>query len=162
MFWVILPYGLKYVTNDSIFSERLHKLNSDIPVFRHHVAALPRTSPIRVGGIQALATLLNERYNLSGQVDDLEQSILTTQKRYSFRTIAIDSGRTSPKFSLPLRNSFLSVQLTLDTQKMLSIPLSTYGISTDSLLKRSISHPIWSKRSFCMRWRSKPGWSLET
>jgi len=76
MFWVILPYGLKYVTNDSIFSERLHKLNSHIPVFRHHVAALPRTSSIRVGGIQALATLLNERYNLSGQVDDLEQSIL--------------------------------------------------------------------------------------
>jgi len=68
--------GLKYLTNDSIFSVRLHQLNSRITRFRHVVATLPRASPLRIGSIKALASALAQRYNLTSQVDDLEQSIL--------------------------------------------------------------------------------------
>ena len=75
MVWVGPSYGLKFFTNGSI-SDRLHKLNSDIPVFRHVVTILPRASPMRIGYIQALASALNVHYNLLSQVDDLEQSIL--------------------------------------------------------------------------------------
>jgi len=69
-------YGLKYLANDSIFSDRLHKLNSDIPILRHVVTTLPRTSPMRFWCIQDLAVGLNARYRWLRQVDDLEQSIL--------------------------------------------------------------------------------------
>jgi len=69
-------YGLKYLTNDSIFSDRLHQLNSHITNFRHVVATLPRASPERIGSIKALANALAQRYILLRQVDDLEQSIL--------------------------------------------------------------------------------------
>ena len=69
-------YGLKHLTNDSTFSDRLHSLNSFISVFHHVATTLPRASPKRIGCIQVLAIALNERYNLLSQVDDLEQSIL--------------------------------------------------------------------------------------
>jgi len=71
-----LCYGQKYLTNDSIFSDRLHELNGDIAVFRHVITTLPRASPMRIGCTQALASALDERYMLSTQEDDLEQSIL--------------------------------------------------------------------------------------
>jgi len=67
---------MKHLTNQSIFSDRLHKLNRDIPVLRHLVTTLPRASPKRIGCIQALANALNERHDMLGQSDDLEQSIL--------------------------------------------------------------------------------------
>jgi len=51
-------------------------LNRYIPVFQRRATTLPRTSPIRIAFIQALAIALNGRYYLLGQVDDLEQSIL--------------------------------------------------------------------------------------
>jgi len=69
-------YGLKYLTNDSIFSDHLHLLNSLITDFRHVVATSPRASPERIGSIKALANALAQRYDLTSQVDDLEQSIL--------------------------------------------------------------------------------------
>ena len=70
-------YGLKHLTKHSIFSDRLHHtLIDNIPVFRHAVTTFPRTNPIRICCIHALARALHERYNLLGQVDDLEQSIL--------------------------------------------------------------------------------------
>jgi len=68
--------GLKYLTNDPIFSDPLHELDSDIAKFRHGVATFPRTSRLRIGCIKALASALSRRYILLGQVDDLEQSIL--------------------------------------------------------------------------------------
>jgi len=68
--------GLKYLTNDPIFSDPLHELDSDIAKFRHVVATFPRTSPLRIGCIKALASALAQRYILLRQVDDLEQSIL--------------------------------------------------------------------------------------
>jgi len=69
-------YGLKYLTNNSIFSGPLHELDSDIADFRHDVTTLPRASPERIGCIKALARALAKRYMLLRQVDDLEQSIL--------------------------------------------------------------------------------------
>jgi len=68
--------GLKYLTNDPIYSDPLHELNSDIAKFQHVVTIFPRTSPLRIGCIKALASALAQRYSLLRQVDDLEQSIL--------------------------------------------------------------------------------------
>jgi len=68
--------SLKYLTNDSIFSDPLHELDRAIAEFRHDVTTLPRASPERIGSIKALAGELAQRYLLLGQVDDLEQSIL--------------------------------------------------------------------------------------
>jgi len=72
MFWPIR----KYLTYDSIFSDRIHELLSSIPVLRHAVTTLPRASPLRIRCIRLLAIALEERYYLLRQVDDLEQSIL--------------------------------------------------------------------------------------
>ena len=74
MFWP--SYGLKNLANDSIFSDPLHGINSDIPILRHAVSTLPRACPMRIQCIQALALELNMRYRWLGEVDDLEQSIL--------------------------------------------------------------------------------------
>lgn len=73
IFWAIRG---KYFANDSIFSDRLHILNSIIPVFSHVVTTFPRANPMRIGCIQALASTLNERYHVLGHVDDLGQSTL--------------------------------------------------------------------------------------
>lgn len=62
------PTGLKYLsTNDSIFSDPLHKLDSGIRVFHHVVTTSPRAGPIRIHYIQALVSALAERYNLLKQ-----------------------------------------------------------------------------------------------
>jgi len=69
--------GLKYLTNHTIFSDRLHhQLNGHVTKYRHILTTLPRASPERHGCIKSLASALVHRYNLLRQVDDLEQSIL--------------------------------------------------------------------------------------
>ena len=73
-FWP--PYGLKYHANDSIFSDRLHLLNCNIPAYQHGTMTLLRTSPLHIVCIQTLAGALNQHYYILEQVDDLEQSIL--------------------------------------------------------------------------------------
>ena len=57
-------------------SDLLNELNGDISVFHHIVTTSPRTSPMCINCIQDLAGALKERYHLSRQLDDLEQSIL--------------------------------------------------------------------------------------
>ena len=64
------------VVSPSVFSARLHKLGHDISFFQNVIASLPRSHPLHVACVQALAIALFERYTLSGQQDDLEQSIL--------------------------------------------------------------------------------------
>ena len=69
-------YGLRYLTNNSIFSDCFHKLNGNIAVPNYEVTTLPRANPICISCIQALASMLEECYFLLTQVDNLEQSIL--------------------------------------------------------------------------------------
>ena len=45
-------------------------------MFRRVATAFPRANPMRIRCIQSLASALSQRYDLTSQVDDLEQSIL--------------------------------------------------------------------------------------
>jgi len=106
-------YCLKYLTTDSIVFSDLHQLITDC---RHDITTLPRASPERIGSIEALAGALVLRYNLLGQVDDLEQSILCLTEAiflppYWGRNIA--------------QNLFFTAQLLLHRENM---PLEAEGV----------------------------------
>ncbi|KAF8461958.1 CHAT domain-containing protein [Russula ochroleuca] len=55
---------------------RLHKLATDISFFQNTILSLPRSHPLRVPCVQALAIALFERYQILKDPDDLDQSIL--------------------------------------------------------------------------------------
>ena len=54
----------------------LHKLATDISFFQNTILSLPRSHPLRVPCVQALAIARFERYNILKDPDDLDQSIL--------------------------------------------------------------------------------------
>ena len=58
------------------FLVRLHKLATDISFFQNNILLLPRSHPLRVPCVQALAIARFERYKILKDSDDLEQSIV--------------------------------------------------------------------------------------
>ena len=58
------------------FLVRLHKLATDISFFQNNISTLPRSHPLRVPCVQALAIARFERYKILKDSDDLEQLIV--------------------------------------------------------------------------------------
>ena len=60
----------------SIFSGDLHECDAEISSYRYALSSLPRSTPLHAFCVDGLAMTSLVRYILSGQQDDLEQSIL--------------------------------------------------------------------------------------
>jgi CHAT domain-containing protein len=72
------PLGLQlsYLSLSSIFSGHLDDPDNKVSFYRSRLQLLPRSGPLHVLGVYGLAAARFERYLLSSQQDDLEQSIL--------------------------------------------------------------------------------------
>jgi len=70
-------YNVFVLSQAPIFSEALNALdNYVIPHFKDAILSCPQSHPLRVLNVQSMARARFQRYRLSGQRDDLEQSIL--------------------------------------------------------------------------------------
>jgi len=77
LFLMILAVHLQAVClNLSHISGPLHELDTVISSLQNVVLSLPRSNHLRARCVQRLAKTRLKRYTLSGQQDDLEQSIL--------------------------------------------------------------------------------------
>jgi hypothetical protein len=68
--------GLQLSYLSPIFSGHLHECDTEISLCQYVLSLLPRSAPMHALGVYGLATARLERYTLSKQQDDLEQSIL--------------------------------------------------------------------------------------
>jgi hypothetical protein len=68
--------GLRLPYLSPIFSGRLRERDAKISSYQHALSLLPRSAPTHASYIYDLATARLERYMLSQQQDDLDQSIL--------------------------------------------------------------------------------------
>ena len=105
-----------------IFSGRLRELDAEISSYQYALSLLPRSAPTHASDVYRLATARFERYLLSKQQDDLEQSIL---------------GFTEAILSLPLPLPFPSINQAFD-----SLTLATFLRAAESNHPEDVKYSV--------------------